>query len=129
MPGTYFKHGSYNAICDVCGHKFKFHELKKDWRGLIVCKDDFEHDHPQKYTRVRESGLAVSIPRPRSTDIYTGPTCDYWTNSGLADYTTADCGLSDGNGAFSEKLIELYKPYTSSIAAIAITGYSIAGVI
>ena len=129
MPGTYFKHGSYNAICDVCGHKFKFHELKKDWRGLIVCKDDFEHDHPQKFIRVKESGVAVPTPRPRPADIFAGPACDYWTSSGMADYATADCALADGNGATIERLIELYRPGTSCIADIAIAGLAITGVI
>lgn len=128
MPGTYFKKGSHNIICDVCGGKFKFNEVRKRWDGLIVCKDDFENDHPQKYIRVRESGLAVPEIRDRPGDVFTGPACDYWTASGLADYGTADCAVADGNGATVEKLIELYRPATSSVAAIAIAGFSIAGV-
>lgn len=47
----------------------------------------------------------------------------------MADYATADCALADGNGATPERLIELYRPGTSCIAAIAIAGLSITGVI
>ncbi len=130
MPGTYFKSGSHNIICDVCGGKFKFHQVKKRWDGLIVCKDDFENDHPQKYIRVRESGLAVPVIRDRPEDVFVeGPVCDYITSSGLADFTVADCAVTGGNGLTVERFIELYRPGTSSIAAIAIAGYSIAGVI
>jgi len=128
MPGTYFKKGSYNGICDVCGFKFKFTELQKRWDGLIVCHKDFEQDHPQKYIRVRESGLSVPVIRDRPEDIFIGPACDVWTSSGLADFGTADCAIADGTGITVSRLIELFYPSTSSIAAIAITGYSISGV-
>jgi hypothetical protein len=127
MPGTYFKKGSHNIICDVCGGKFKFSEVRKRWDGLIVCANDFETDHPQKYIRVRESGLAVPVIRDRPEDVFTF-VCDPWTSSGYADFTTADCAKADGTGISIERLIELFKPATSSIAAIAIAGYSIAGV-
>lgn len=127
MPGTYFKKGSFNAICDVCGHKFKFTELTKRWDGLVVCKDDFENDHPQKYIRVRESGLAVPEIRNRPADIFVGPSCNVWTSSGLADFGTADCSVAD-NALDIRFLIDLFRPATSSVAAIAIAGYSVAGV-
>jgi hypothetical protein len=127
MPGTYFKKGSYNAICDVCGGKFKMLDLQKRWDGLVVCKKDFENDHPQKYIRVRESGLAVPIVRDRPQDTFTGPTCSIWTSSPMADFGTADCATVGGNTNIP-LLIELFRPASSSIAAIAIAGYSIAGV-
>lgn len=94
MPGTYFKKGSYNAICDVCGHKFKFTELTKRWDGLVVCKDDFENDHPQKYIRVRESGLAVPEIRNRPADIFVN-VCTAWGASSYADLAEADCARAD----------------------------------
>ena len=127
MPGTYFKKGSHNIICDVCGGKFKFQEVQKRWDGLVVCKQDFETDHPQKYIRVRESGLAVPVIRDRPEDLFEY-VCDPWTSSGYADFAEADCALADGTGISIERLIELFRPATSSVAAIAIAGYSIAGV-
>jgi len=96
MPGTYFKKGSYNGICDVCGFKFKFTELQKRWDGLIVCHKDFEQDHPQKYIRVRESGLSVPVIRDRPEDVFVA-TCTIWGASGYADLAEADCAQADDN--------------------------------
>jgi hypothetical protein len=32
----------YNAICDICGFKYKASELKKRWDGYMVCDKDWE---------------------------------------------------------------------------------------
>lgn len=36
----------WNVICQLCRKKIKAEESLKDWRGLIVCKDDYETRHP-----------------------------------------------------------------------------------
>ena len=94
MPGTYFKSGTYNGICDVCGFKFKFTELQKRWDGLICCRKDFEQDHPQKYIRVRESGLSVPVIRDRPTDVFED-FCTVWGSSAYADLAETGCALAD----------------------------------
>ena len=109
MSGTYYKQGSYNAICDVCGQKFKMFQLKKRWDGLVVCKDDFEHDHPQKFIRVKESGVAVPTPRPRPADISVGPVCYYPSTHSYADMATADCCVVDRVTLPFEVCLELMK--------------------
>ena len=43
--------GDWNAICDVCGFKFKASDLKQRWDNLMVCKDDFEYRHPEDFFR------------------------------------------------------------------------------
>ena len=96
MPGTYFKRGSWNGICDVCGFKFKFTELQKRWDGLICCSKDFEQDHPQKYIRVRESGLSVPVIRDRPEDVFVD-VCTLWGASGYADLAEADCARADAS--------------------------------
>lgn len=67
-----YKAGQWKAICDVCGFEFYSGELKKRWDGLMVCHSDFEHDHPQKYLRVREDSSSVPWVRnePAETFIY-----------------------------------------------------------
>jgi hypothetical protein len=35
----------YNVICDVCGFKFKNHQLSERWDGRMVCKEDYETRH------------------------------------------------------------------------------------
>lgn len=47
----FFKLGSHNVICDVCGFKFKGDELQKRWDGLMTCKQDFEERQPQDLIR------------------------------------------------------------------------------
>lgn len=41
----------HNAICDVCGFKYRASELKLRWDGLRVCAEDFERRHPQEFVR------------------------------------------------------------------------------
>ena len=96
MPGTFFKRGTWNAICDICGMKFKMSELRKNWAGLIVCHKDFEQDHPQKYIRVRESGLSVPVIRDRPEDVFVD-VCTLWGASGYADLAEADCARADAS--------------------------------
>jgi hypothetical protein len=48
---TYYKPGSWNAICDRCGKIFKAEELQLDWQGLMLCAKDWEPRHPQDFVR------------------------------------------------------------------------------
>lgn len=71
MPSNYYKHGEWNFICDSCGWKKKSSEGRRRWDGLFVCKDTcWEMDHPQKYIRVRETGIAVPIIRDDPSPTY-----------------------------------------------------------
>lgn len=75
----YFKSGSWNALCDVCGLKFKSHELLVRWDGMRVCRSDFEVRHPLDFVRNRPETEQVSWSRPKSdedalTTVATGTT-------------------------------------------------------
>lgn len=100
---NYFLSGSWNAICDVCGQKKKFTELRKRWDGLIVCEPDWEMDHPQKYLRVRETGESVPVIRDEPTDTFVSVTyavpaeCDLVGRRGIAGYGRAGCMIA-GSG-------------------------------
>lgn len=48
-----FRRGDWNAICDRCGFEYRASELRRDWRGLMLCKEDFEPRHPQELIRAR----------------------------------------------------------------------------
>lgn len=50
-PKDYRVPGGHNAICDVCGFKFKGSELRKRWDNLMVCGADYETRHPQDFVR------------------------------------------------------------------------------
>lgn len=91
---NYFKAGSHNVVCDVCGFRFKVEDTRKRWDGLIVCAEDFEKDHPQKYLRIRETGLAVDPIRAEPTDDFLH-ICYLYALSAYADLAEADCAQAD----------------------------------
>lgn len=90
-----FKSGAWWAICDVCGHKYKSTEMHKRWDGLMVCKGDWEPDHPQKYLRIRQDKIAPDWVRSRPGDLYVGIVCYPWSVSAYSDLATADCAQAD----------------------------------
>lgn len=60
----------WNAVCDVCGFKFKSSKLKTDWRGLKVCHKDFELRHPQDLIQIPSDDSSVPWTRPESVNIF-----------------------------------------------------------
>lgn len=68
---NYYKPGTWNALCDVCGFKHKSDELKKRWDGLMVCKHDWEPRHPQDLLRVPREQISVPWTRPQPEDVFT----------------------------------------------------------
>ncbi len=53
MSSNYYKEGSFNCICDVCGQKHKAQSMKQRWDGFMVCVDDFEQRHPQDFLKAK----------------------------------------------------------------------------
>lgn len=137
MKQTYFKSGDWNAVCDICGFRFKASQLKKNWKNEMVCDADFELRHPQEFVRVRPEKIAAPWVRPE-VDILTGPTCWLWMQSAYADLGTADCMQAD---YLPMSYVDLYTmkwgappPFmtptalTSGIPGYAIPGKAIPGV-
>jgi len=91
---SYFKHGSYNGICDRCGFEFKMYQLRKDWQGLMVCREDYEPRHPLDFIRTRPERGGVPVSRPEPEDINI-EICYLWERSSYADLATADCATAD----------------------------------
>ena len=61
-----YSYGNYNAICDVCGMKFKDCDLKEQWNGekkLMVCEDDWEPRHEAEYFRPPKEDVSVPWAR------------------------------------------------------------------
>lgn len=92
--------GAYNAICDVCGFKFKSFQLRKRWDGLMVCSKDFEHRHPQDLAKVPKESPPLPWTRPEPADVYIAVTyfdgssnelCTYDGTLGKAGFGTAGC--------------------------------------
>jgi hypothetical protein len=64
----YLRRGDYNAICDRCGFKFKFSQLRKEWDGLYVCTAHgcWEPRQPQDYLKGIADNMSVPISRPEA---------------------------------------------------------------
>ena len=56
--------GNFNAMCDVCGFKFKGSELRRRWDGFMVCSQDYEQRHPQDLIRSIPDRQSIPWARP-----------------------------------------------------------------
>lgn len=62
---NFYKPGTWNAICDSCGFKFKATDLKRRWDGMIVDAACWETRNPQDFLRsVREYSNEMPWTRP-----------------------------------------------------------------
>lgn len=57
--------GDWHVICDVCGKKTPASEIKRRWDGMLVCKNDYEHRHPQDFLKAKTDKISVPFSRPR----------------------------------------------------------------
>lgn len=104
MRTTWYEPGDWNALCDVCGFKFKASQLKERWDGLHVCESDWEQRHPQELIRPAEEAPALPWTRPEGTDVSVGPSysdsyetavCTTQGSASIPDYAIPDCATPD----------------------------------
>jgi len=60
--------GDWNALCDICGFKFKSCDLRKNSDGYMVCQDDWEPEHPADRYRAPTETTSIPWARPEATD-------------------------------------------------------------
>lgn len=92
--GTYFKSGSWNAVCDVCGFVHKSHELRKRWDGMMVCSKDWESRHPIDFRRAPQPERSIPWSRPDSDSVVSGPVCTVEGRSAFAGKAVAGCSVA-----------------------------------
>lgn len=93
MSRSYLKMGSWNAICDRCGRKFKAHELRKTWDGLMVCSYDWETRHPQELIRGVKDVQGAKWTKPQPADTFVN-VCTLSGRLSIAGYGTAGCMIA-----------------------------------
>jgi hypothetical protein len=91
----YLKLGDWNAVCDVCGFKFKASTLKDRWDGLKVCEKDWETRHPQDLLKIPRSEKSIPWANPEDTSGDQAPTV---ADTGQDDIPT---GTFNGGGTLS----------------------------
>jgi len=62
--------GDWDAMCDVCGRKFKASKLKMRWDGIMACPQDWEPRQPQDFVRGVPDPLLVPWVRDEATDTF-----------------------------------------------------------
>lgn len=93
MKKTYLRLGDWNAICDVCGQKYKASQLYKRWDGLMVCKEDWEVRHPQDFIKPIKERNSVPWTRPRPEDIQIY-LCSLYGVNAVSGVGTSGCAIS-----------------------------------
>lgn len=92
---NYYKAGTWNCICSVCGKQVKSDEIIKRWDGLLVCRDDFEVRHSLDFIRARPEKGSVPFTAPEPADTFVTVVCPYPRQYAMADIGTADCAEAD----------------------------------
>lgn len=60
---------AWRVICDRCGFKKWNHELRKEWTGLMVCRETcFETRHPQDFVKGKPDKQNPPWVRPEPED-------------------------------------------------------------
>ena len=95
MSSNYYKKGDWNAVCAICGFKYKASQLIKNWKGLYVCREDWEPRHQQDYLKARKEDNTLPFTRPENTLLYVDHICYLWERSAYADLASADCATAD----------------------------------
>lgn len=68
MSEDYYKVGSHNVQCDICGAKRKREQVRKTWDGYLACvaKGCWYPKHQNDYPRkIVTDGYPVQDARPR----------------------------------------------------------------
>ena len=94
MRNTWFKSGDYNALCDVCGFKFKASELKERWDGRRVCAQDFDFRHPLDFAKQIRPEPVLPWTRPEPDDVFVDANfCTPSGRQGVAGFGQAGCAV------------------------------------
>lgn len=115
---SYFKSGTWNCICMVCGRQVKSDEIKKRWDGVLVCKDDWEIRHPMDFIRTPTERVGVPFSSPEPEDEFIELICAYPYEGG-ADLGIVGCAYADASLPVPTSLT-----VDSSAAFIAIAGFT-----
>lgn len=92
MAASYYKSGSWNFICEVCGQQYKAEQMRKRWDGVITCPNDWEPRHPQDFVRGVKDNPSVSISRPEPPEVYIS-ICTIPGRSAVPALATVGCSI------------------------------------
>lgn len=89
--------GDHWVICDRCGFKYRFSQMRETWDGLWVCEEDWEPKHPQLSVKGKEDDQRVLVTRPDKDCILGTTTLAAAASADTKQLVlTAVTGLDDG---------------------------------
>lgn len=100
--GAYFKSGTWNSICAVCGFRYKADQLKKRWDGVYVCDKDWEPRHVLDFFKVPPDNTQT-VPWTQHDDS-DGEVTVQTTNTTVTASLTDTVYHFDGTGAITVTL-------------------------
>lgn len=118
------------ALCDRCGFRYKYKDLRKEWNGAKTCRSCYEEKHPQlETTRNIIDPEALYEARPNTdkevgngrvstnNDLVGRTFVGFKTDASLGTLTVSETGTGTGT---SQTLSSQYA--TSSLGSVSITG-------
>tara|TARA_R110002012_G_scaffold11862_6_gene53063 strand:+ start:6056 stop:6748 length:693 start_codon:yes stop_codon:yes gene_type:complete len=115
------------AICDYCGFQFPYKTLRKNWKGFMVCPQDYEPKSPQiEPLNYRGDAIALRDPRTDREEpvvVFVGLPGDSAFNSiGSANYTAGTTNMQPFptqrpvEGVGSVGTVKIILPTTTTLA-------------
>lgn len=98
MKNTWWKSGSWNTICDICGFKFKSEELRYTGdvgsrAGYMACKSCYDPPHPQEFIRPIQDQNRLPWTRPEATDTFVSGQCTGLSRQAIPGLGTPGCAI------------------------------------
>lgn len=87
----YFKPGTWNAYCSMCGRKRKADEMERNWQGLRRCPEHNERRQPQDFARGVKDIMTVPWAQP-ATDLFVN-ICTLSNRSAIPFYAMPGCSI------------------------------------
>ena len=86
--------GDNNAICQICGRKYKASQLRKRWDGFLACKDDWHPRQPQDFVRGVKDNQQAPVISAETPDYFI-PRCTLVSSCCIVEYASAGCAIVD----------------------------------
>lgn len=103
MYTPYYKSGDANAICDICGFKYKLSELKRNWKNQLVCPQDWESRNELDFLKIPAEKNNLENPRVEQADIEVITNYIIAAESGYCSTNCATAGLAIAGCAIAGK--------------------------
>lgn len=91
---TYFKSGTWNVVCQVCGRRYKSDAIRKRWDGLLVCEEDYEERNILDFLRIRAEKQNVPFQQNEPADTFRPDICTPTGRSAKAGKAVAGCAVT-----------------------------------